>query len=116
MDKKEYLKRLNDLHHQEMQIRKKKRELDNEYMNSSPMNKFKYGEKVVVKIKRGKTYDIDYAFVMGYTINNSSADVELELVRCKKDGTPSKIRLYYLPQCGDKIVSMNDFKEEQHAG
>ena len=50
MDKKEYLERLKDLHHQEMQIRDKKRELDGEYINSSPMKKFKYGEKVAIVI------------------------------------------------------------------
>lgn len=112
MDKKEYLKQLKELHHQEMQIRNKMRELDGEYINSSPMKKIKYGEKVVVKKKRGKSYDIDYAFVIGHTINNGTGDVELELVRCKKDGTPSKIRMYYLPQFGDKIESMNNFTEE----
>ena len=55
---------------------------------------------------------MDYAFVVGHTINNGTGDVELELVRCRKDGTPSKIRMYYLPNVGDKIESMNDLKEE----
>lgn len=99
MRKDEYIKLRKEIFDKELKLRRELRDLQRKYIRESEIQQYKVGEKVMVH-KDSLTVP---AFVDGYEIDKSSDDVILQLVQCKKNGKPSKIRLTYWPQCGDYV-------------
>lgn len=99
MTKEEYIRKLEDFNRRFLELEREKKELNLQYIRESELNKFKYGEKVIVH--KGK--ETLYAFVMGCEIENNG-EIRLILKKVKKDGTPAQnLRVYYHPEYGDKI-------------
>ena len=99
MDKKEYLNLKQQMLHEILQIKNQLHKLDVQYINESNLSTFTVGEKVrVVKSRSGG----EYGFVIGAEVNSAGEPV-LRLKKCKKDGSMSKLDLYYIPEAGDKV-------------
>lgn len=98
MTKEEYRKKLEDFNRRFLELEREKKELNLQYIRESELNKFNYGEKVLVR--KGK--ETLYAFAMGCEIYDG--EIRLILKKVKKDGTPAQnLRVYYHPEYGDKI-------------
>lgn len=100
MEKKEYFRRLEDINKRYLELALEKKELESQYIRESELNnKFGYGEKVLVR----KDKETFYAFVVGLEITHDG-EIRLELIKAKKDGTPSKnLHMYYFPECGHTV-------------
>lgn len=103
MKKQEYIDRMIEISMKREQLQKEEDELKQTYINASDAMQFKVGEKVLVH-KGGQQV---YGFVNGYFVDSFRGDVMLSLSECKKDGTPSKRRLYYFPWAGHKVEKIN---------
>ena len=99
MKKEEYIKRLKEISDWFLKLEREKKELNLQYIRESELNKFNYGEKVLVR--KGK--ETCYAFAMGCEIENNG-DIRLILKKVKKDGTPAQnLRVFYYPEWGHKV-------------
>lgn len=99
MKKEEYIKRLKEISDRFLKLEREKKELNLQYIRESELNKFNYGEKVLVR--KGK--ETCYAFAMGCEIENNG-DIRLILKKVKKDGTPAQnLRVFYYPEWGHKV-------------
>ncbi len=99
MIREEYIKRLNEINVRFHKLAREKNDLKLQYIRESELNKFNYGEKVLVR--KGK--ETCYAFALGCEIENNG-EIRLILKKVKKDGTPAQnLRVYYHPEYGDKI-------------
>ena len=108
MKKEEYIKRLDDINRRLLELGREKDELKLQYMRESELNKFKYGEKVIVH--KGK--ETVYAFATGLEISNG--EVTLILKKVKKDGTPSKnLRVFYYPELGHTVKRIEQQEENE---
>lgn len=99
MKKQEFIDLMIEISMKREKLQKEENELKQAYINASDAMQFKVGEKVLVH--KGKQQV--YGFVNGYFVDSFRSDVMLSLSECKKDGTPSKRRLYYFPWAGDKV-------------
>ena len=99
MEKEEYIKRLKEIHDRFLKLEREKKELNLQYIRESELNKFNYGEKVIVR--KGK--ETLYAFAMGCEIEYDGG-IRLILKKAKKDGTPAQnLRVFYNPKWGDIV-------------
>ena len=99
MKKEEYVKRREELMREICVIKNQIHKLEIQYINESALNQFTVGEKVrVVKSRSG----VEYGFVIGAEVNSAGEPV-LRLKKCKKDGSMSKLDLYYISEAGDKV-------------
>ena len=99
MNKEVYIRLRDEITDKQLKLKRELYDLQERYMRESAINQFKYGEKILLH-KRGETIP---GFVVGCEIYKCSDDVILKLVERKKDGTPSKRKLYYFPTCGDYV-------------
>lgn len=107
MIREEYIKRLNEINVRFHKLAREKNDLKLQYIRESELNKFKYGEKVIVH--KGK--ETLYAFVMGCEIEHDG-EIRLILKKVKKDGTPAKnLRVFYFPEYGDTVEKINNNNE-----
>ena len=90
MTKEEYKKAMKELTDKIGDIKK-------EYINSNV--KFKIGDKV---IKDKGTDREQIGFVNGYKIGSWNSEITVKCVKCKKDGTPSKVEMF--------VYSVNDIE------
>ena len=99
MEKEEYIRKLQDFNRRFLELEREKKELNLQYIRESELNKFNYGEKVLVR--KGK--ETCYAFAMGCEIENNG-DIRLISKKVKKDGTPAQnLRVFYYPEWGHKV-------------
>ena len=99
MVKEEYIRKLKNINDRYLELEREKKELNLQYIRESELNKFNYGEKVLVR--KGK--ETCYAFAMGCEIENNG-DIRLILKKVKKDGTPAQnLRVFYYPEWGHKV-------------
>lgn len=98
MTKEEYIEKMSNFNRRFLELEREKKELNLQYIRESELNKFNYGEKVIVH--KGK--ETSYAFAMGCEIYDG--EIRLILKKVKKDGTPAQnLRVYYHPEFGDKV-------------
>ena len=99
MEKEEYIRKLQDFNRRFLELEREKKELNLQYIRESELNKFNYGEKVIVH--KGK--ETLYAFAMGCEIEYDG-EIRLILKKAKKDGTPAQnLRVFYHPEWGDIV-------------
>lgn len=99
MTKDEYIRLRDEIIGKQLMLDRELHDLQDRYIRESKLQQFRYGEKVLVH-KYGKSIP---GYVVGCEIDKCSDDVMLSLVECKKDGTPSKRKLYYIPPRGDYV-------------
>lgn len=117
MTKEEYMSKTKELYDKIHEAEKQLGELKKEYMESSPLAKFKIGEKVrvycperTVSLLGGKhTYpeETRYAYVKGLELD-FHLNVKLKLFKAKKDGSMSKHEDSYSPHWGDVVQKIEE--------
>ena len=92
MTQKEYSEKRQTLLERKSQLEREMKNLDNQYLNDNEFTKkFKIGEKI--KFISGKK--IEYGFIESFMVDHYTYKIKPTILKCKKDGSPSKLHLYY---------------------